>query len=387
MPITFTCECGKTLRVADEYAGQDGECPNCKKPIRIPEADAGQFTEQEPALKSSAEPWAIAAPRTTPPPLPPDDDERDVRVDDLPPLTTHAGGVISPNDDFFADAPPNIGRLFSVHSTLQKGVEPTNWGIRIAFSFMAFVFTAFILGILIGALQSRPFRPENLFLLLGIPFFSGLIVVAIILWWTGFSHTCSYVGSKGIAKFTCSGNRDNVSSEIFLFEDAIELRTGQTRHYYNGVYTGTDYNFTWSDEKGRAVHTLSGRYSSEIGNPVAKDPFHYAIMAELAWTQHLFRDIDQVTANDGLLFFGLKSGDYIQLGENLLVLVKGGQTMRFPGSKIEKMTMGNGVLSIWEVGAKEGWFVNSGIHQIMYADIGNARFFVIALEKLMGIRF
>lgn len=385
MPITFTCTCGKTLRVADEYAGKDGECPSCQKAIRIPATEGGQFTEQAPQARSGSEPWASPPPRSTPPPLPTDDD--DDSVADLPPLMTHAGGVIAPNDDFFADAPPEIGRLYSCFSTLQHGVEPMNWGIRIAACFMAFVASAFMVGLVVGVLQSRPFRPENLFVLVGLPTLVGLVIVAIILWWTGFSHTCTYVGVKGIAKFTCSGSRENISVEKFFFEDAIELRTGQTRHYYNGVYTGTDYSFAWSDEKGRAVHTLSGRYSSEQGTPVAKDPYHYAIMAEIAWTQHLLSNIDQVTANDGLLFFGLKSGDYIQLGENLLVLVKGGQTHRFSGDKIEKMTMGNGVLSIWEVGAKEGWFVNSGIHQIMYADIGNARFFTMALEKLMGIRF
>lgn len=385
MPITFTCTCGKTLRVADEYAGKDGECPSCKKAIRIPEAagDGGQFTRQAPKPRSGSEPWASAPSKTTPPPLPQDDDS----LADIPPLTTHAGGVIAPDDDFFVEASPEIGRTYSAFSTLQRSVQPTNWGMRIAGAFMAFVASAFVTGLIVGVLMSQPFGVEAILVLIAVPTLAGLSVVAIILWWTGFKHTCTYVGNKGIVKYTCSGHREKISTEMFRFEHAIELRTGQTRHYYNGVYTGTDYNFTWSDEKGRVVHVISGRYSSELGNPVSKDPFHYAFMAEWAWTLYLLSDLDQVTANDGLLFFGLKGGDYIQLGDNLLVLVKGGQTLRLPGEKISKMTLGNGAFSIWEVGAKEGWFVNSGIHQIMYADIGNARFFTMALEKLLGIRF
>ncbi|HEV3437150.1 MAG TPA: hypothetical protein VG122_07315 [Gemmata sp.] len=30
MPISWTCKCGKTLRVADEHAGKHVECPVCK---------------------------------------------------------------------------------------------------------------------------------------------------------------------------------------------------------------------------------------------------------------------------------------------------------------------------------------------------------------------
>jgi hypothetical protein len=51
------------------------------------------------------------------------------------------------------------------------------------------------------------------------------------------------------------------------------------------------------------------------------------------------------------------------------------------------MTVGDGVISVWETGAKAGWFVNKGIHQFMYADLGNARFFLFALDRLLGIRF
>ena len=62
----------------------------------------------------------------------------------------------------------------------------------------------------------------------------------------------------------------------------------------------------------------------------------------------------------------------------------GGADQSIPAEQIEKMTIGDGVISVWEVGGKEGWFVNAGIHQFLYADLGNARFFMFALEKLLG---
>jgi hypothetical protein len=40
MPIDVTCSCGKRLRVADEFAGQQGQCPVCGGLVAIPSADA-----------------------------------------------------------------------------------------------------------------------------------------------------------------------------------------------------------------------------------------------------------------------------------------------------------------------------------------------------------
>ena len=43
MTITFTCpHCGKTMNVADEYAGQSGPCSACGKQITIPYAPPGK---------------------------------------------------------------------------------------------------------------------------------------------------------------------------------------------------------------------------------------------------------------------------------------------------------------------------------------------------------
>ena len=35
--IRFSCTCGKRLKMPEEYAGNKGKCPNCKKQIQIPE--------------------------------------------------------------------------------------------------------------------------------------------------------------------------------------------------------------------------------------------------------------------------------------------------------------------------------------------------------------
>lgn len=384
MAITITCTCGKSLQVADEHAGQRGKCPGCGHAITIPELGGGQFTEQAPApvqrKSGDSEAWGNTRTDTDAPPEP---DE------DIGHLTTHAGVLIGEEDDFFAAAPPEIGRLYSAFTTLKKNVEPQSMASRVLVAGVLFAASFALVGFLVYSLRGPwRLRPEELLVLMLIPAAVGTLFGGIAFWWTRFRHTCSYVGVKGTAVFHCAGDRDQVRQpEMFLFRDAAELRIAQTRNYYNGVYTGTNYSFVWSDERSETVHQLGGRYSSEAGTPVATDPYHYALMAETAWTMFLFRDIDRILTSEELLFFGLKGGDHVQLGSGLLILVQGGKTIELRSDQIEKMLVANGVISVWEVGAKEGWFVNSGIHQFMYHDLGNARFFMFALEKLLGIRF
>jgi hypothetical protein len=71
MPITFSCACGKTLRVGDEHAGKRVKCPACQTigsvPAPRPEPEPEPvFEVVEPA------PRPVAAPR---PKRPWDDDE------------------------------------------------------------------------------------------------------------------------------------------------------------------------------------------------------------------------------------------------------------------------------------------------------------------------
>jgi len=386
MPIKIKCTCGKTLQVPDEYAGQEGECPNCKKPVHIPAAEeAGQITRNVPpplpkkAKKAESAPW-LDPPRK---PLPKDEEDEEELA-----LTTHSGGFVDDDDDLFEDAPKEIGRLISVFTSLKRDQEPKPILLRVTLTLGAFFVSFFMIGCGFAFFQGNQLRGEGLLLAFVLALAAGSALAGFAFWWTHFSHTCSYVGTKGVAVFKCSGSRENVKEiGFFLFKNATELRISQTRHYYNGVYTGTDYSFVWTDEDSKTVYQFGGRYRSEAGTPGPADPYHFALAAEDAWTRHLYRDLDRAIEADGSVFFGLRGGDFVKLGDGLLILAQGGKKIKLRANQIEKMNIGNGVISIWENGAKEGWFVNSGIHQFMYADLGNARFFLFALEKLVGIRF
>src|SRR5437588_9164085 len=59
MSIRVTCECGKELRVKDEYAGKRGKCPSCGKILQIPQPEADVFDLKDDA---PAPPPRVAAP-------------------------------------------------------------------------------------------------------------------------------------------------------------------------------------------------------------------------------------------------------------------------------------------------------------------------------------
>ena len=71
MPITFSCECGKTLRVKDDLAGRRVRCPDCQEILTVPDEASGGIQSPSAARERAAAP---------PPPPPrrraePDDDE------------------------------------------------------------------------------------------------------------------------------------------------------------------------------------------------------------------------------------------------------------------------------------------------------------------------
>lgn len=320
--------------------------------------------------------------------LPPRLDESPEPYGDIARLMTQAGTLTEPGDDFFVEAPPAIGRVRSAFTTMRKSEDPSSPSLRAFLASLGFVvgFATIVLP-LIGLL-GKPRSAEEVLGYASAAVIVGGVCLLLVRWWTRFGGLCTYVGDNGIAVFQCDGDRDRlVRSDIFLFHTADELRIAQTRQYTNGIYARTDYAFTWSDGRGRLVYQISGRYKSEVGRPEPRDAYYFALAAESAWSRFLARDLERMASANGLIFFGLQGGDFVQLGPGRLILAQASKKIELRSDQIEKMTIGDGVISIWETGAKSGWFVNKGIHQFLYADLGNAKFFLLALDKLLGIRF
>ena len=65
MPISLSCQCGKALRVKDEFAGKKVRCPGCKEvmSIPLPEPEASPDDEALNMLLADDQAPATAAPK------------------------------------------------------------------------------------------------------------------------------------------------------------------------------------------------------------------------------------------------------------------------------------------------------------------------------------
>jgi hypothetical protein len=297
------------------------------------------------------------------------------------PINNHGAEPLYPDSDFFADAPPDIGPVVSAYTTLRRGVEPWSGAGRLGLG-AGVGLVGLLLGFFIVA-AADPFESfwYVFWSLIFATVFAGIAVLC-----TGFKHTCTYVGRDGVARFTCNGSRDNVSGEeVFRFRDAAELRTSQTRHYYNGAYTGTSYSHTWSDVGRRPRYVISGRHKSEKGNPPSTDSFQFARAAEVQWTIYLLDETYRTIELNGTVLFNLTGGQWVRLGKGFMVLSTGGDGEQWTTDEIGMVNVNQGVVRIKRSDAKEGWFSSQGVFKFSFDSLANAQLFFHLCEKLVGV--
>jgi hypothetical protein len=300
-------------------------------------------------------------------------------------VTNHKRSRIPQDSDFFAPPPAEIGGILTAHSSLKRGEVPRTPRVRFARSFMAVVGVC-LFGIVILNFVDTGAILWRLFWIAGLPIFVGWCV------WTAsrFEHTVTYVGTNGISRIKCRDERNRIPVvEVFCFAAASELRTGQTRHYRNFAYNGTTYQYTWSIGNGQNVYQLSGRHSSEGGNPNEGDLYWFACSAEAAWSCHVIDRILPELDTHGFVRFRLASEDFVRLANRWIELCLGGQHVTIGADEIGGIGLGNGKLTIRHKDAKPGFlgFGSSGIFTMDCSSMANIRVFFLLLEKLFGYRF
>lgn len=379
MAITLTCLCGKNLQVDDRFAGQQGRCPACGKTLDIPFADGRPAAPSRPPPIPPPLPPTYVRPRhdapagSPPPPAPPEQQQQ---------LCNHGGGALEYDADFFVPPPAEVGELLSAHTTMRQGEAPMNPGTRAA----VVLFSALgggIIGLLIALLPRIRHPLWIAFWPLGLAALGAGIALAL----TRFKRACSYVGRDGVARFACNGGRDQLTrDEVFLFRDAHELRTSQTRHYVNGGYQGTNYTFTWTDINGVTRYVLSGRHNSEPGTPALTHPYYLATSAEFAWTMHLLGQLEAQLNLGGSVAFSLGGRDYVRVSPGRLELSLKGEVIECAAEDVAEARVDQGTFVIKQHGAREGWFSSSGVFRFPYNQLANAQLFLILLDKVAGIR-
>lgn len=298
-------------------------------------------------------------------------------------VTLHNGEKITDDMEFFAGPPDEIGKVFTAWSSLTAGKAEMNsasrWLIRVGITGACAT-----VGYYIGDALRGPFDgPAQTYILGGLGLLLGLLVAFLM---TGFSHKCSFVGEAGFAEWSLKGSRDSEPRESrFVFADAVDLRTGQTRQYHNGVYTGTSYFFHWVDEAGKPVRKLTGTYHSKQGTPKSKSPYWLAVAAENAWNMRLADQLQAELEKNGYVEFRVNKKDLVRVGPGFLEFVFSGKEERVPQTEIKDLSIHEGTFSIKTKEAR--WFSRQGKFSFNYGAMSNAKMFIFALQRLLGYSF
>ena len=301
-------------------------------------------------------------------------------------VVAHDGSALTGLEDFFSPPPATIGEVISCYSTLKSGRSHMSAAMRVLLCGGVGLVVAVLVMLLFHSTGGDRDRLVAVLVSFGLGLVAGLIAYVV----TRFKHFTTYVGSKGIAQYMCRGSRDDVVEKTnFTFAAADELRTGQTRMYHNGVYTGTTYEFKWNDANGKVICTIKGQYHNKKGTPKTADLFNWAKSAELAWSHFILDRAQEELEKQGAITFRLDGGNFVRLGPGFMDLHQKGKDVRLSKAELANIKLGDGMFTVQQVGASKGFLGigGAGYFSFNYSKMANARVFLIALDRLLGLRF
>lgn len=208
----------------------------------------------------------------------------------------------------------------------------------------------------------------------------GLVAIALLM----RRPQSTFVGKDGLQRYT-RGLLFGPKLEVFRWDDAAELKVQRIRQFVNGVYTGTNYDYSWRDEKGKRVFRIHGAYRDD-GALASHDPAVFASSAEASWSAHRIAHFDRMIAREGVARFQC-GRDWIGVGKGFLEIGAKGATERVTIGDTKDIHFEQGVLVIKKRDAKEGLFRSDGVYRFPVAALTDFRVFLVVLEEQTGIRF
>lgn len=295
-----------------------------------------------------------------------------------PEVTNHAGGPLVPDMRFAVAPPPQIGEITSADSPLRLGKTPQTLPKRLG---AALIGAAVVLAFAqyIGLRTSHQFLDGLLSII-------AAVIGGIIGWFVGRPKlACTFVGEEGVAEMHFDPRQQKVHKEDVLpFAQAESLRVSQTRHYTNGIYTGTEYNFRFQDSVGKPLMTISGRHSSQKGQPKPYDRFWFGVATEIAWSQYMLPRLLHRLGQGEPVRFALNGQDYVSIDRENIELHLGKKHEVLPFRDFAGVTVHQGTVTVARRDAKSGilGIGRSGYFSFPYANLSNGRLFLVLMNRL-----
>ena len=298
-------------------------------------------------------------------------------------IPDHDGEIPDEPFDFFFPPPPEVGKLISARSSpVVGGPSPS----RAVYLMVAALYTCAAFAIfLVFALLQGDDTYRNFFMAIAV--ILAAVVFILVLVFGGFRASCSYVGADGVAMGTVRRKRSNRPKiQLLVFNNAADLQTRQVRQVDHGLYSGTHYRYIWRGFDGAIIIRLMGVFRAKEGAlPNSSSTYHLARAAELAWTQHLLDRAEHCLKEEGSIPFEVDSHRLVRIGPGFIEFHFGGEPVRVTKDDIAKVTLSDGTFAFQHKDTK--WFSSAGKYSFQYGQMANARFFLMALDKLMGYRW
>jgi hypothetical protein len=296
-------------------------------------------------------------------------------------VTDLVGNPLSPDREWFAPPPQQVGPVVAAWSTQKAGsiILPV-WMKLIILLGTAIVTVLLIMVLAHFVTDSRKSRADLELILYCTCVPIALLIVAAIMKW---KHTSFFVGKDGFAKLVYRGNPLRIKTESLAFADAAQLRSQETRHYHNGVYAGTHYHYNWFGINGQRVARIKGSFYARKSNEKKNTPYRYALASQALWNAHYFERAKRELEATGGVLFPVGKKDYVRVLPGALELFFKGQLTKVTPDEIAKISLSGGQFVIKHKDA--GWF--SGKFSFTYGAMSNAQVFLMLVERLVGYRF
>ena len=290
--------------------------------------------------------------------------------------TTHNGKPNPKKSDFFVPAPTEIGSILSAETTLRVGKDAGGF----------WKYWLRVIGICIAiaggsALLDRSY-PRGTFvmiLILAFPFVSVLVGI-----YGRFIHQCSYVGEKGIARFTLENSRQsNPRSYVVLFDqvDYVIAKHAKRKTKYGSEISR---RIRWKSLEGGSIVPLTMDRAGIDLTRQTRQNVAFLLASELAWNLFAWERMQEDFQHNSEYRFHIVDNHGNPSGQ--LIVSQSGIDVRraqseicLPIEKVRSFRLSDGVFTLTTCGQNLPKTI-----EIQYHELGNACFLSLVAETLLS---
>jgi len=312
-------------------------------------------------------------------------------------VVAHCGEPVRNDADFFAPPPQEIGRVTTADSTLNCPDRPRSAALARVRTRVRMAIVFLVVSLLVAApfLSTMPSGKSadasEVLVILCIAFLVGGMAAWFVSKLMARARrkrmpSCSYVGENGLAVYRLKGcAEDGAELEVLLFGDAEDLLTKETRHFVNGVYQGTQYQYDWRDSAGEGLMTIKGSYNEKSKKFKLCDQYFVAMSAERQWCDHRFDRMEAEFKRAGHVDFTVDAKRAVRIGPGYVEFLWPDGDHRVDVEDFGDVSLAEGLFRFKHRDA--AWLGRKGKFNFQYGALPNAKLFLVALEQLAGIYF